>query len=84
MLWSQILQSLSIAAKGYDLQTLREAVTLTCTLMLAEQLRISPVACTSVVPPMDLCGHEDVEVARQACRAFANVVDYERTHKMAL
>ena len=77
------MQSFSIAAKGYDLQTLREAVTLTCTLMLAEQLRIPSVASTSLVSSMDLCGHEDVEVARQACRAIANVAEFERTRKMA-
>ena len=55
------MQFLYIAAKGYDLQTLRVADTLTCTLMLAEQLLIPSVASTSLVPTLDLCGHEDVE-----------------------
>lgn len=30
---------------------------------------------------MRLCGHEDIEVARQACGAVANIAEAKRTHK---
>jgi hypothetical protein len=84
---SQIASILLLNEHHYDLpaitvsEILREIAALTCLLSLTESIRSALVGSDILSPLLTLCSNSDVEIARQACGAIANLAESKRTHK---
>ena len=70
-----------IAMKTKDKECLREIAACTCLLSMTDGLKLPIVSSTLLDPLRALCSNDDVEIARQACGAIANVAESKRTHK---
>ena len=81
ILEANCLDPLASVAKVKDYETLREVATLCCLMSLTDSIRMPLVASNVILPLTALCGHEDVEIGRQACGALANCAEAKRTHK---
>jgi hypothetical protein len=74
------LGELGISA-AEEKETMRELSALVCLLTLSDGLRLPVVSSKLLSPILTLCQHNDVEIARHACAAIANLAESKRTHK---